>query len=307
MEKNFATVIMAAGKGTRMKNSEKAKVMFEVAGKPMIQHVVDLAIALHSTRIIAIVGFCRESVTTYVHRTSPSVEFAVQEPQLGTGHAVMQAKNLLSDFRGDVLVLSGDVPLLREQTIRELISVHRKKNAVATILTADLEDPSGYGRGLCVGGEVRKVVEERDATEEERAIRKVNACTYAFERASLEQALEGLGTDNAQGEYYLTSVVESLVTGGRAVEAVQCDAEEVLGINDHEQLAGVRAIMQARINDALMRAGVTMVDPATTYVDYSVKVGRDSVLMPSTILEGEVAVGEGCVVGPFTRVKVRAV
>ena len=248
MEKNFATVIMAAGKGTRMKNSEKAKVMFEVAGKPMIQHVVDLAVALNSARIIAVVGFYRESVTTYVHRTSPSVEFAVQEPQLGTGHAVMQAKNLLRDFRGDVLVLSGDVPLLREQTIRELISVHREKNAVATILTADLEDPSGYGRVLRGEGDnVVGIVEHKDATDDQRKVREINSGIYIFDNAHLFDALGHITTHNAQNEYYLTDVFGYYWEHGMKVAAKKAvDFDEVRGVNTVEQLEEANEVLQKR-------------------------------------------------------------
>ena len=248
MEKNFATVIMAAGKGTRMKNSEKAKVMFEVAGKPMIQHVVDLAVALNSTRIIAVVGYYRESVITYVHRTSPSVEFAVQEPQLGTGHAVMQAKNLLRDFRGDVLVLSGDVPLLREQTIRELISVHRKKNAVATILTADLEDPSGYGRVLRGEGDnVVGIVEHKDATDDQRRVREINSGIYIFDNGQLFDALGHITAHNAQNEYYLTDVFGYYWEHGMKVAAKKAvDFNEVRGVNTVGQLEEANEVLQKR-------------------------------------------------------------
>ena len=248
MEKNFATVIMAAGKGTRMKNSEKAKVMFEVAGKPMIQHVVDLAVALNSSRIIAVVGYYRESVTAYLHRTTPTVEFAVQEPQLGTGHAVMQAKNLLGDFRGDVLVLSGDVPLLREQTIRELISVHREKKAVATILTTDLEDPSGYGRVL--RGEednVVGIVEQKDATDNQRKVREINSGIYIFDNAHLFEALGHITTDNAQHEYYLTDVFGYYWKHGMKVAAQKAaDFDEVRGVNTVGQLEEANEILQKR-------------------------------------------------------------
>jgi UDP-N-acetylglucosamine pyrophosphorylase len=248
MDKNFATVIMAAGKGTRMKNSEKAKVMFEVAGKPMIQHVVNLSLALKSSRIIAVVGFYRETVTTYVDRVSPSVEFAVQEPQLGTGHAVMQAKNLLGDFHGDVLVLSGDVPLLREQTIRELISVHREKNAVATILTADLEDPSGYGRVLRGGDDnVVGIVEHKDATDDQRKVREINSGIYIFDNVHLFDALSHITTHNAQNEYYLTDVFGYYWKHGMRVAAKKAvDFDEVRGINTVEQLQEANEILKKR-------------------------------------------------------------
>ena len=248
MEKNFATVIMAAGKGTRMKNSEKAKVMFEVAGKPMIQHVVDLAVALNSSRIIAVVGFYRESVTDYLHGTAPSVEFAVQEPQLGTGHAVMQAKNLLKDFRGDVLVLSGDVPLLRVPTIRDLILFHRYKEAVATILTADLDDPSGYGRIMRGEGDhVIGIVEHKDATDAQRKVREINSGIYIFDNAHLFDALGHINTHNVQNEYYLTDVFAYYWKHGMKVAAQKAaDFDEVRGVNTAGQLVEANEILRKR-------------------------------------------------------------
>jgi UDP-N-acetylglucosamine pyrophosphorylase len=248
MEKNFATVIMAAGKGTRMKNSEKAKVMFEVAGKPMIHHVVDLSIALKSERIIAVVGFFRESVTAYLHITAPAVEFAVQEPQLGTGHAVMQAKNALRDFSGDVLVLSGDVPLLRAATIRELISVHRNKNAVATILTTDLDDPSGYGRVLRgEEGNVVGIVEHKDATDEQRKVTEINSGIYIFDSAHLFDALGHITAHNAQNEYYLTDVFGYYWDRRMTVAAKKtADFDEVRGVNTVEQLEEANDILRKR-------------------------------------------------------------
>jgi len=248
MEKDFATVIMAAGKGTRMKNSEKAKVMFEVAGKPMIHHVVDLAIELKSARIIAVVGFFRESVTAYLHSTAPAVEFAVQEPQLGTGHAVMQAKNALRDFIGDVLVLSGDVPLLRAATIRELISVHRNKNAVATILTTDLDDPSGYGRVLRgEEGNVVGIVEHKDATDEQRKVTEINSGIYIFDSAHLFDALGHITAHNAQNEYYLTDVFGYYWDRRMTVAAKKtADFDEVRGVNTVEQLEEANDILRKR-------------------------------------------------------------
>jgi UDP-N-acetylglucosamine pyrophosphorylase len=248
MEKNFATVIMAAGKGTRMKNSEKAKVMFEVSGKPMIHHVVDLAVALNSSRIIAVVGFCRDSVTAYLRSTAPSVEFAVQEPQLGTGHAVMQTRNLLENFHGDVLVLSGDVPLLRLQTIRDLVSFHRQANAVATILTAGLDDPSGYGRILRGEGDsVIGIVEQKDATEDQRKVREINSGIYIFDNAYLFEALGHITTNNMQNEYYLTDVFDYYWKHGLKVAAKKADDfDEVRGVNTVAQLEEAGEILRKR-------------------------------------------------------------
>ena len=255
MEKNFATVIMAAGKGTRMKNSEKAKVMFEVAGKPMIHHVIDLSIELKSLRIIVIVGFYRESVTEYLHKIAPAVEFAVQDPQLGTGHAVMQAESTLVNFRGDVLVLSGDVPLLRVSTIRELISVHREKNAVATILTTELADPSGYGRVLRgTEGNVVGIVEHKDATEEQRKVREINSGIYIFDSAHLFDALGHITAHNAQNEYYLTDVFGYFWTRRMTVAAKKtADFDEVRGVNTVVQLDEANEILRKR---NLVRAAV---------------------------------------------------
>ncbi|MGA9408097.1 MAG: sugar phosphate nucleotidyltransferase [Bacteroidota bacterium] len=248
MAKSIATVIMAAGKGTRMKNSEKAKVMFEVAGKPMIQHVVDLAAALNSSRTIAVVGYYRDSVTAYLHRTAPSVEFAVQEPQLGTGHAVMQTKNLLKNFQGDVLVLSGDVPLLHEPTIRELIQFHRHVGAVATILTADLDDPGGYGRILRgEGGHVVGIVEHKDATDDQRKVREINSGIYIFDNAHLFDALGHINTHNIQNEYYLTDVFAYYWKHGMNVAAKKApDFDQVRGVNTAEQLEEANEILRKR-------------------------------------------------------------
>ncbi len=244
--RNFATVIMAAGKGTRMKNPEKAKVMFEVQGKPMIEHVVDLAISLKSTRIITIVGYQRESVMAHLKKVTPEIEFAVQEPQLGTGHAVMQTRNLLGDFQGDVLVLSGDVPLLRESTIRELIACQHQKKAVATILTADLDDPSGYGRILRDQDDhVIGIVEHRDASEEQRNIREINSGIYIFDNTHMFDALAHINPHNAQNEYYLTDVFGYYWKHRMKVAAKKAeDFDEIRGVNTADQLEVANAVMQ---------------------------------------------------------------
>jgi len=293
----LAVVVLAAGKGKRMK-STVPKVLNELCGKPLISYVLDAVAPLGGQPVVVVAPDSED-----VRSAAGDVLFAEQSEQLGTGHAVMVALESLDAGFDRILVLPGDAPLITSDTLSSLLRVLAESGSAASMLTMEMDDPTGYGHVLCSGRKVMRVVEDCDATAEERAVTEVNACTYAFERASLEKALGALDTDNSQGEYYLTGVVESLVTGGSTVEAVQCDAEEVLGINDHAQLATVRAVMQARINEAFMKAGATMVDPGTTYVDCSVKIGRDSVIMPSTILEGEVTIGERCVVGPFTRVK----
>jgi UDP-N-acetylglucosamine pyrophosphorylase len=248
MQRNFATVIMAAGKGTRMKNAEKAKVMFEVAGKPMIEHVVDLAVALQSLRTIAIVGFQRELVMSHLSRVSSSVEFAVQDPQLGTGHAVMQTKGLLSDFKGDVLVLSGDVPLLTMSTIRDLISYHHQKKAVATILTADLDDPAGYGRILRDAEDhVIGIVEHRDATDEQKKVREINSGIYIFDNEHMFDALAHINPHNAQNEYYLTDVFGYYWKHAMRVAAKKADDfNEIRGVNTVAQLEEANEVLRKR-------------------------------------------------------------
>ncbi len=247
-ERHFATVIMAAGKGTRMLNSEKAKVMFEVGGRPMIEHVVELAVGLNSSRIIAVVGYHRDSVIAHLSRVFPSVEFALQEPQLGTGHAVMQTTQLLSAFRGDVLVLSGDVPLLRQSTILDLIHHHHGTGAVGTILSADLDIPTGYGRILRdSAGNVVGIVEEKDASPEERKVCEINSGIYIFDSVRLFEALKHINTNNAQKEYYLTDVFAYYWIHKLKVSAKKAgDFNEIRGVNTVAQLDEAASLLQLR-------------------------------------------------------------
>ncbi|MDE3058621.1 MAG: NTP transferase domain-containing protein [Bacteroidota bacterium] len=248
MERKIATVIMAAGKGTRMKNPDKAKVMFEVLAKPMIEHVAGLAHSIESTRTIVVVGFHREEVIAHVKKSAPWAEFAVQEPQLGTGHAVLQTEPQLKHFEGDVLVLSGDVPLLKRSTMLEMISFHRRTNSVATILTAELDDPSGYGRIIRNGtGNVTAIVEHKDASDEQRAIREINSGIYLFDNAHLFDALHHIGAHNVQDEYYLTDVFHYFWKHGLSVSAkVADDFNEIRGVNTAEQLEEACAALLQR-------------------------------------------------------------
>lgn len=248
MSRNLAVVIMAAGKGTRMKNPDTAKVMYVVDGKPMVQHVVDLALALGSERTVAIVGWQKESVIAQLAGARSGVECVEQSPQLGTGHAVMQAERALAGFRGDVLVLSGDVPLLTRTTASSLIGHHRETGAAATLLTAVLDDPSGYGRVLRgEGGEVVGIIEHKDATEEQRAIREINSGIYVFDRERLFEGLAHITPHNAQKEYYLTDVFHYFWRHGLAVQAVPSgDAREIMGVNTPEQLEEARRAFAIR-------------------------------------------------------------
>lgn len=248
MKRNLATVIMAAGKGTRMKNSEKAKVMFEVCEIPMIEHVVRLAYDIQSSRVIVIVGFKRESVIEHVSRVAPHVEYAVQEPQLGTGHAIKMTEPILRSYEGEVLVLSGDVPLLQESTIENLIAHHHASGAVATILTADLDDPTGYGRVIRnENGYVEAIVEHRDASPEQLMVHEINSGIYIFSSKMLFDALHHITAHNAQNEYYLTDVFGYFWMHTMPVSALKAaDHNEIRGINTIDQLVEAEMVLTAR-------------------------------------------------------------
>ena len=246
--RNLAVVIMAAGKGTRMRNPDMAKVMYPIEGRPMVTYVTDLAERLGAVRTLLVVGWRKDTVMKYFADAGERITFVAQDQQLGTGHAVQQAGPALADFDGDVLVLSGDVPLLTEKTLRALLGYHRTTAAAATILTADLDDPSGYGRIVRNKDEsVRRIVEERDASPAERKITEVNSGIYAFDREKLFEALRGITPDNAQGEYYLTDVFEIFAKNDWRISAVKClDPVEAAGINDLDQLEAARQVMVAR-------------------------------------------------------------
>jgi len=244
----LAVTIMAAGKGTRMKNPDMAKVMYLINEKPMVGYVVELASKLQSRRTLLIVGWQMQSIIDYFATTTLKVEYVEQAEQLGTGHALMQTIEPLKDFDGDILVLSGDVPLLTEKTAKALIGYHRATDAAATILTADIDDPSGYGRIVHnEDGSVKKIVEHKDAAKKELAIHEINSGIYVFKKERLFETLPKLSPSNVQGEYYLTDVFELFWKSDWRVSAVKAiDAVEVLGINDLKQLEEARLIMNAR-------------------------------------------------------------
>jgi len=236
--KELATVIMAAGIGTRMKDPSRAKVMFELRGKPLLHYVLKLASEIESNRVVAIVGYQKHTVIDFVKNFWPSVEYVVQEPQLGTGHAVMQVEVPLRNFSGDILVLSGDVPLLSPDTVEGLMAEHRGRHAIATVLTTDLEDPTGYGRVIRdADGGVQKIVEHRDASAEERAIKEINSGIYVFDKSILFDGLKQINRNNDQGEYYLTDIFEFFWKNSLPVAAWKVhDPDEIRGINTVEQL-----------------------------------------------------------------------
>jgi UDP-N-acetylglucosamine pyrophosphorylase len=248
MDERLAVVVMAAGKGTRMNNPSVAKVMYTINGRPLVEWVVDLAARLDSARTVVVVGWQKDAVIGHLAGTHPSVRCVEQSPQLGTGHAVMQAEMELLGYDGDVLVLSGDVPMLTYRTARALIDNHRASGATATVLTALLDDATGYGRIIREGGgNVTGIVEQKDATPDERAIREINSGIYLFDSANLFEGLRHITTDNAQHEYYLTDVFRYFWRNKLPVSAVMAhDPLEVGGINTPGQLEEARRILGAR-------------------------------------------------------------
>ncbi len=245
--RSFATVILAAGKGKRMKDPNLPKVMYKVNGKPMVHYVVELGRRLGSDLMIVVVGNGREIVTRYLKQEfGDSVVFAVQEEQLGTGHAVLQTEEMLSNFDGEVLVLSGDVPVLTEKTMRHLIDAHYQSRAVATVLTARVDDPTGYGRIVRFpDGAVECIVEQKDASEQQRNINEINSGIYLFSRKPLFEALHHLDSDNAQHEYYLTDVLGYFARHGMRISALAAeDFNEIRGVNTPEQLDELERIVQ---------------------------------------------------------------
>ncbi|MBE0597715.1 MAG: bifunctional UDP-N-acetylglucosamine diphosphorylase/glucosamine-1-phosphate N-acetyltransferase GlmU [Desulfuromonadales bacterium] len=293
---NLAVVILAAGKGTRMK-SALPKVLHPVAGRPMAAWPVQLALDLGCRPAALVVGHGAEAAERALG--GGELLFVRQPEQLGTGHALLCAETSLASFVGTVLLLCGDVPLLRRQTLERLLACHGERRAAVTVLTAEMDDPTGYGRIVRDGDQVVGIVEEKDATAAQKSICEINTGIYAFEAPFVFEALRRVGRDNAQGEYYLTDVVAVARTAGRTVAALPAaEAEETMGINDRLQLAEANAIMRRRTNEELMRGGVTLLDPAATYIEPGVEIGADTLVHPGVHLRGRTRLGRDCVVEP---------
>lgn len=294
--KRAAAVILAAGKGKRM-HSSRPKVLHELAGKPLVQYVAEAALAAGLAPVVVVIGHGGEEVQGAL---GEGFLYAWQKEQLGTGHAVMQAMEVLPPEVEQVVVLAGDVPLLTATTVQGLVEEFTKAQAKGAVLTACLADPSGYGRVVRQGDRfVARIVEHGDASPEELAIQEVNSGIYCFERAALAECLQALRPDNVQGEYYLTDVVQLMGRRDWPVVAYRVeDPQEIMGINNRVQLAEAESIMRRRLNTKLMLAGVTMIDPSTTYIDAGVEIGQDTVIHPFTILRGKTRIGRGCTVGP---------
>ncbi|TYP86219.1 bifunctional UDP-N-acetylglucosamine diphosphorylase/glucosamine-1-phosphate N-acetyltransferase GlmU [Blastococcus xanthinilyticus] len=296
-----AVVVLAAGQGTRMRSSVP-KVLHALGGRSMLGHVLAAAAPLRAAHTLVVVGSGREQVRAHLAEVAPAARPVVQEEQLGSGHAAEVALAAVPDLEGSVLVVNGDSPLLTSRTLTGLVAAHDAAGSVFTVLTAEVADPTGLGRIVRdEHGAPRAIVEERDATDEQRAIREVNAGVYVANAGTLRRVLAGLGTSNAQGEQYLTDALAPLVAGGAPTAAVRAeDPDDVLGCNDRRELAVRRRTLNDRVLDGLMRDGVTVVDPATTWVDVTVTVGNDTVLEPGTQLRGTTTVAPGASVGPDT-------
>ena len=296
----MVAVILAAGKGTRMK-SALPKVLHAVGGRPMLRHVMTAAEQAGAKRTIVVVGFGGDQVQAKI---GAAAEYVLQAEQLGTGHAMMQVQPVLAGFSGTILLLCGDTPLLTDKTLLALVAAHQQSGAAATVLTAMPADATGYGRILRnESGQVLGIVEQKDATPEQKKIGEINTGIYCFEAAPLFAALAGLTCNNAQKEYYLTDVLAILAQAGQQVGAVEVsDFQETLGINSRLQLAEAEAILRRRKLVELMDSGVTVMDPASTFVDATVSVGEDTVLYPFTWLEGETTIGRDCRIGPNSRI-----
>ncbi|TDI35064.1 MAG: UDP-N-acetylglucosamine diphosphorylase/glucosamine-1-phosphate N-acetyltransferase [Acidobacteria bacterium] len=294
----LTALVLAAGQGKRMR-SATIKLLHPLWGRPMVAWTLDSVQALAPDRLLVVIGYQADAMRLALDNEDIHWDAVVQDAPRGTGHAVMCARPHLPGTGGDLLILNGDLPLLTEDTLRSFLAAHRAAGATLSVLSTELEDPSGYGRMVRSGGSLVRIVEDRDTTVEERAVKEINCGVYLVQAPALMAALDDLGTDNTQGEYYLTDVVANLVGSGKTVQAVlHPDAAEVLGVNDRRELAAAAAILSARKNRALMMAGVTLLDPARTYIDPRTEIGPDTVIYPDVWIEGTSVLGTGCTVRP---------
>lgn len=300
MMTNIFAVVLAAGQGTRMK-SKLYKVLHPVCGKSMVEHVIDNISTLNTDRIVTVVGHGAELVKETLGEKS---EYVLQAEQLGTAHAIQQAEQLLGDLEGTTLVVCGDTPLIRPETMQALFNHHNDTNAKATILTAMAEDPTGYGRILRdASGQVAQIVEQKDASDEQRLVKEINTGTYCFDNKALFETLKLVKNNNTQGEYYLPDVIEILQKQGENVGAYVTNSfDETLGVNDRFALSQAEELMRARINEKHMRNGVTIINPSSTHISADAVIGSDTVIKPGTIIEGKTIIGEDCIIGPNSHI-----
>mgnify|MGYP001822042655 CR=1 FL=1 len=291
---SLAVVVLAAGKGTRMK-SDLPKVLHRACGRSLISWALDAAEPLDADQTVAVVGYGADAVTAALPEGAIG---AVQEPQLGTGDAARVGLSVCDGDIETVLIILGDMPLLRTATLASVLETHRGDGAAATMLTSDFADPTGYGRVQRADGQIVGIVEERDADATQRAITEVNISVYAFNASLLGDALGRLGSDNDQGEYYLTDVVGILAADGHPISSVAAEEAECLGVNSHAELAGASKVLRSRINGALMESGVAMVDPERVYIDADVEIAPGVTIYPDVYLQGATTVETGAELGP---------
>lgn len=299
---SVCAIVLAAGKGTRMK-SAMPKVLHEVYFKPMVHHVLNALLPLGIEKTLVVTGHCHEQVERAL--AGWQTEFVYQERQLGTGHAVLACEQKLRNFSGTVLILCGDTPLVTSETLHDLLSEHEKGGSVLTVVTTLLDDPTNYGRIVCDDdGTVLAIVEEKDATSAQKEIREINAGIYCVDAKFLFDALSRVGTDNNQGEMYLTDIVGIAVRQHKDVQKYICrDSKEILGVNSRQELSIAHGYLQHRYLAALMESGVTVVQPETVTVEGCVRVGKDTVISPNTYITGTTVIGQGVFIHPFVRVE----
>ena len=292
--KKLAAVILAAGRGTRMKSS-RSKILHTLAGVPMGTYPIRLAKELKAEPVVLVIGHDPENVRNTFAKEN--VQFALQADQFGTGHALLCAEDQVSGFTGSLLLLCGDVPLLSAKTLMHLCDHHFSEKAAITLLTVNLPDPTGYGRIVRQGKDVIRIIEEKDASAEEKTITEINTGIYLFEAPLIFELLGQLENSNSQGEFYLTDTIGMAHEKGLKISALMAEnPEEVQGINDRVHLAQAEAVLRKHINEKLMRGGVTLVDPNTTYIDGSVEIGEDTLLHPGVVISGATSIGRDCII-----------
>lgn len=292
-------LILAAGEGKRMK-SETSKVLHKVCGKEMVNHVIDIMRKAGFEEVNVIVGRGKDQVMAKT--SSRDVSFSLQEEQLGTGHAVLCAKDFLQGKKGTVAIFTGDAPLIREETVKDMLKSHEEGKYSATLLTSVIEDPKGYGRVKRDGEDVEKIIEHKDCSDEELLLQEINAGMYMFDAEELLKALELLKNDNAQGEYYLTDVIEIMKKKELKVGASITEFDETRGVNSRVQLAEAEVILRKRINHFHMENGVTLIDPSSTYIGADVEIEQDTVIYPNNLIEGKTKIGKGVTLYPNSRI-----
>ncbi|HOW35604.1 MAG TPA: NTP transferase domain-containing protein [Candidatus Omnitrophota bacterium] len=298
---NFKAIILAAGKGVRM-NSDLPKVLHAVCGKPMIDYVIDAVRSLGSFKIYVVLGHQSEAVKQHLGK---DIEAVIQKKLLGTADAIRSAQHHFKGFRGDVLVVCGDTPLLKAETLKALVKAHRASKAACTFLTAEADNPFGYGRVIRDGeGDVTAICEEKDLTEDQKDIREINVGTYCFKSEDLFGVVKAIKLNKKKNEFYLTDIIDMLAKEGKKIRTLKAQGlAEGLGINTREDLSRAGAVLRKRILKKFMNEGVTIIDPETTYIDCNVKIGRDTVIFPCTMIEGDVVIGKKCLIGPFCHLR----